>query len=75
MIDQLLVLNGFFRNKLDESENVIRNKGRLVAQGYTQNEGINFEETFIPVIRLEARLLLLHSNILSFFKWMLKVHF
>jgi len=38
---------------LDESGNVIRNKARLVAQGYTQIEGINFEETFAPVARLE----------------------
>jgi len=39
---------------LDESKNVVRNKVRLVAQGYTQIEGINFEETFAPVARLEA---------------------
>ena len=43
-----------FRNKLDESGNVVRNKARLVAQGYTQIEGINFEETFTPAARLEA---------------------
>ena len=45
-IDQLLVLNRFLRNKLEELENIVRNKARLVAQGYTQIEGINFEETF-----------------------------
>ena len=39
---------------MDESENVIRNKARLVAQDYTQIEGIDFEETFVPVARLEA---------------------
>ena len=39
---------------MDESGNVIRNKARLVAQGYTQVEGIDFEETFAPVARLEA---------------------
>ena len=43
-----------FRSKLDESKNVVRNKARLVAQGYTQIEGINFEETSSPVARLEA---------------------
>jgi len=39
---------------LDESGNIIRSKARLVAQGYTQIEGIDFEETFVPVARLEA---------------------
>ena len=43
-----------FRNKLDESSNVIRNKARLVAWSYTQIESIYFEETFAPVTRLEA---------------------
>ena len=39
---------------MDESGNVIRNKARLVAQGYTQVKGIDFEETFTPVARLKA---------------------
>ena len=39
---------------MDESGNVIRNKARLVAQGYTQIKGIDFEETFAPVARFEA---------------------
>ena len=39
---------------MDESGNVVRNKARLVAQGYTQVEGIDFEKTFAPVARLEA---------------------
>ena len=43
-----------YRNKLDESGVVIRNKARLVAQGYNQEEGIDFDETFAPVARLEA---------------------
>ncbi|KAJ9557536.1 hypothetical protein OSB04_012150 [Centaurea solstitialis] len=43
-----------FHNKKDENEVVIRNKGMLVAQGYCQEEGIDYEETFAPVARLEA---------------------
>ena len=39
---------------MDESGNVVRNKVRLVAQGYIQIEGIDFEETFAPVALLEA---------------------
>ncbi|CAL8169309.1 unnamed protein product [Prunus armeniaca] len=42
-----------FKNKTDEQGNVVRNKARLVAQGYTQMEGIDFDETFAPVARLE----------------------
>ena len=39
---------------MDKSRNIIRNKTRLVAQSYTQVEGINIEETLAPVARLEA---------------------
>ncbi|KAK1590971.1 hypothetical protein Q3G72_000097 [Acer saccharum] len=48
-----------FRNKTNESGNIVRNKARLVAQGYTQVEGVDFDETFAPVARLESIRLLL----------------
>ena len=46
----------------NEHGQVVRNKARLVAQGYTQVEGIDFDETFAPVARLEAIRILLASN-------------
>ncbi|KAH9716703.1 hypothetical protein KPL71_021554 [Citrus sinensis] len=50
-----------FRNKMDESGMVVRNKARLVAQGYNQEEGINFDETFASVARLESIRMLFQS--------------
>ncbi|GJV82856.1 putative ribonuclease H-like domain-containing protein [Tanacetum coccineum] len=43
-----------YRNKKDERGIVVRNKERLVAQGYTQEEGIDYDEVFAPVARIEA---------------------
>ena len=43
-----------FKNKTDEDGEIIRNKSRLVAQGYTQVEGVDFDESFAPVARLES---------------------
>ena len=48
-----------FRNKLDESGKVIRNKARLIAQRYNQQEGIGYDETFVSVARLKAIRMLL----------------
>lgn len=48
-----------FKNKADEHGNVIRNKARLVAQGYSQVEGLDYDETFAPVTRLESIRLLI----------------
>lgn len=56
-----------FRNKLDEHGIIIRNKARLVAKGYNQEEGIDYEETYAPVARLEAiRMLLAYASIMNF---------
>ncbi|GJU40264.1 putative ribonuclease H-like domain-containing protein [Tanacetum coccineum] len=48
-----------FRNKLDENGIVSRNKARLVAQKYNQQEGIDYDETYAPVARLESIRILL----------------
>ena len=48
-----------FKNKMDENGTITINKARLVAQGYTQIEGVDFGETFTPVARLESVRLLL----------------
>nr|GEZ71241.1 hypothetical protein [Tanacetum cinerariifolium] len=59
-----------FKNKKDESSLVIRNKARLVAVGYSQQEGVNYDETFAPVARIEAIRLFLayaaHKNFTVF---------
>nr|GEV14639.1 copia protein [Tanacetum cinerariifolium] len=49
-----LTLKWLFKNKHDEEETVIRNKSRLVVRGYRQEEGIDFEESFALVSRMEA---------------------
>nr|GFA42625.1 putative reverse transcriptase, RNA-dependent DNA polymerase [Tanacetum cinerariifolium] len=49
-----LTLKWIFKNKHDEETTVIRNKSRLVVRGYRQEEGLDFEESFAPVARMEA---------------------
>nr|GEZ50670.1 putative ribonuclease H-like domain-containing protein [Tanacetum cinerariifolium] len=56
-----------YRNKKDERGIVIRNKARLVAQGHTQEEGIDYKEVFAPVARIEAiRLFLAYASFMGF---------
>ena len=47
----VIVTKWVFRNKLNEDEQVTRNKAKLVCKGYAQVEGIDFEETFAPIAR------------------------
>nr|GEY28170.1 hypothetical protein [Tanacetum cinerariifolium] len=49
-----ITLKWIYKVKLDELGGILKNKARLVARGYRQEEGINFEESFSPVARLEA---------------------
>ncbi|GJV80821.1 retrovirus-related pol polyprotein from transposon TNT 1-94 [Tanacetum coccineum] len=50
----IIALNWIYKVKLDEYGDVLKNKARLVAKGYRQEEGIDFEESFAPVARIEA---------------------
>nr|GEV69370.1 retrovirus-related Pol polyprotein from transposon TNT 1-94 [Tanacetum cinerariifolium] len=50
----IITLKWIYKVKLDELGGILKNKARLVARGYRQEEGINFEESFAPVARLEA---------------------
>nr|GFC62635.1 copia protein [Tanacetum cinerariifolium] len=55
------------KNKKDERGIVVRNKARLVAQGHTQEEGIDYDEVFAPVARIEAiRLFLAYASFMGF---------
>ncbi|GJR14786.1 putative ribonuclease H-like domain-containing protein [Tanacetum coccineum] len=63
-----------YRNKKDERGIVIKNKVRLVAQGYTQEEGIDYDEVFAPVARIEAiRLFLAYASFKDFVVYQMDV--
>ncbi|GKE27283.1 putative ribonuclease H-like domain-containing protein, partial [Tanacetum coccineum] len=56
-----------FKNKKDERGIVTRNKARLVSHGYTQEEGINYDKVFAPVVRIKAiRLFLAYASFMGF---------
>nr|GEV12173.1 retrovirus-related Pol polyprotein from transposon TNT 1-94 [Tanacetum cinerariifolium] len=56
-----------FKNKKDEHGITIKNKARLVTQGYSQEEGINYDETFAPLARMEAiRIFLAFATYMNF---------
>nr|GEV95973.1 hypothetical protein [Tanacetum cinerariifolium] len=54
LMTQITGIKWVFRNKKDERGIVFRNKAQFVAQGHTQEEGIDYEEVFAPVARIEA---------------------
>ncbi|GKA87711.1 retrovirus-related pol polyprotein from transposon TNT 1-94 [Tanacetum coccineum] len=69
-----LTLKWLFKNKHDEENTVIRNKTRLVVRGYRQEEGIDFEESFAPVARMEAiRIFLAYAAHKSFIVFQMDV--
>jgi hypothetical protein len=57
-----------WKNKEGEKGEVVRNKLRLVAHGFSQKEGIDYEKTFAPVARLEAIMILLPFSVINGFK-------
>ncbi|GKE22773.1 retrovirus-related pol polyprotein from transposon TNT 1-94 [Tanacetum coccineum] len=50
----VITLKWIYKVKLDELGGILKNKARLVAHGYRQEEGIDFEESFASIARLEA---------------------
>nr|GFC32759.1 retrovirus-related Pol polyprotein from transposon TNT 1-94 [Tanacetum cinerariifolium] len=69
-----LTLKWIFKNKHDEEQTVNRNKSRLVVRGYRQEEGLDFEESFAPVARMEAiRIFLAYAAHKSFIVFQMDV--
>ncbi|GJS97632.1 putative ribonuclease H-like domain-containing protein [Tanacetum coccineum] len=63
-----------YKNKKDERGVVVRNKARLVAQGHRQEEGIDYDEVFAPVARIEAiRLFLAFASFMGFIVYQMDV--
>nr|GFC10807.1 hypothetical protein [Tanacetum cinerariifolium] len=67
-------LKWIWKNKRDEENTVIQNKSRLVANGYAQKDGVDFEESFAPVARLESvRLFIAYTAHKSFTVYLMDV--
>ncbi|GKA33128.1 ribonuclease H-like domain-containing protein, partial [Tanacetum coccineum] len=63
-----------YRNKKDERGIVVKNKARLVAQGYKHEEGIDYDEVFAPLARIEAiRLFLTYASFMNFLVYQMDV--
>nr|GEU90283.1 hypothetical protein [Tanacetum cinerariifolium] len=66
----VITLKWIYKVKLDELGGILKNKARLVAHGYRQEDGIDFDESFAPVIRLEAKRIFLafatHMNMVVY---------
>nr|GEV16961.1 putative ribonuclease H-like domain-containing protein [Tanacetum cinerariifolium] len=63
-----------YRNKKDKRRIIVRNRGRLVAQGYIQEEGIDYDEVFAPVSKIEAiRLFLANASFMRFIVYQMDV--
>ncbi|GJS27885.1 retrovirus-related pol polyprotein from transposon TNT 1-94 [Tanacetum coccineum] len=75
-VKNIIALKWLWKNKCDAENIVVRNKTRLVAKGYKQEEGIDFEESFAHVARLEAVWMFIayaaHMKNITIFKWMSK---
>ena len=57
--EHIISTKWIFHNKTDEEGNVIHNKAHLVTQGYSQMEGVDYDETFAPVASMESKRILL----------------
>ncbi|GJW12673.1 retrovirus-related pol polyprotein from transposon TNT 1-94 [Tanacetum coccineum] len=75
-LDKVMVitLKWIYKVKLDEMGGILKNKARLVARGYRQEEGIDFEESFAPVARLDAiRIFLAYASHMNMIVYQMNV--